>query len=143
MSILAAFFHENASTIFATYQMQFFVSTLNNTLFDGIFGDHSKNSNDLLLANSMRAIHRLKINLKNGNIKLISFHAGKKESQQKMRIAITCGFQSLSYINTISAVAKLMPRPPARVLRRKMNFELSGALNSSICDYSKKEKDYF
>jgi hypothetical protein len=34
----------------------------------------------------------------------------------------TWGFQSLSYRTTVSAVARLIPSPPARVLRRKMNF---------------------
>ena len=33
---------------------------------------------------------------------------------------------------TMSAVARLMPRPPARVLSRKTNFVLSGMLNASI-----------
>lgn len=34
---------------------------------------------------------------------------------------------------TVSAVARLMPRPPARVLRRKRNLVLPSLLNSSIC----------
>ena len=44
----------------------------------------------------------------------------------------TCGFQSLSYITTTSAVAKLIPKPPALVLRKKRNLSLPGALNSFI-----------
>jgi hypothetical protein len=34
----------------------------------------------------------------------------------------------------MSAVYRLMPRPPARVESRKMNFSLPSALKSSICD---------
>lgn len=34
---------------------------------------------------------------------------------------------------TTSAVAKLIPNPPALVDNIKMNFSLFGALNSSIC----------
>ena len=40
----------------------------------------------------------------------------------------------LSYKMTISAVAKLMPSPPALVLSRKQNLGLPSALNSSICE---------
>ena len=42
------------------------------------------------------------------------------------------GFQSLSYSTTTSAVYRLMPRPPARVDSRKMNFSLPALLYSSI-----------
>ena len=41
----------------------------------------------------------------------------------------TCGFQSLSYRMTVSAVAKFNPNPPALVEMRKMNRLLLGALN--------------
>ena len=34
---------------------------------------------------------------------------------------------------TTSAVARLIPRPPARVDSRKRNLEDPGSLNSSIC----------
>mmetsp|Transcript_24679 Transcript_24679/g.84406 ORF Transcript_24679/g.84406 Transcript_24679/m.84406 type:complete len:219 (-) Transcript_24679:1535-2191(-) len=44
-----------------------------------------------------------------------------------------CGFQSLSYRMTVSAVARLMPSPPALVDRRKMNFWLPSRLNAWIC----------
>jgi hypothetical protein len=43
-----------------------------------------------------------------------------------------CGFQSLSNSTTMSAVARLMPRPPARVDSRKMNLGDPSRLNSSI-----------
>mmetsp|Transcript_2524 Transcript_2524/g.7433 ORF Transcript_2524/g.7433 Transcript_2524/m.7433 type:complete len:218 (+) Transcript_2524:1244-1897(+) len=43
-----------------------------------------------------------------------------------------CGFQSLSYRMTTSAVYRLMPRPPARVDSRKAKCGEPGALNSSI-----------
>ncbi len=43
-----------------------------------------------------------------------------------------CGFQSLSYNTTVSAVARLMPSPPARVERRNTNFSEPGALNASM-----------
>lgn len=43
-----------------------------------------------------------------------------------------CGFQSLSYSTTTSAVARLMPRPPARVDSRKTNCSLPGALKLSM-----------
>ena len=39
------------------------------------------------------------------------------------------GFQSESYINTVSAVAKLMPRPPARVESKKQNVCAPAASN--------------
>lgn len=41
-------------------------------------------------------------------------------------------YQSLSYKTTISAVVKLIPSPPARVVSKKMNFSESGLLYSSI-----------
>lgn len=44
----------------------------------------------------------------------------------------TCGFQSESYRMTTSAVAKLIPSPPARVLNMKMNLELLGSLYALI-----------
>lgn len=40
----------------------------------------------------------------------------------------TCGFQLLSYKITMSAVARLIPKPPALVLNMKTNLELSGML---------------
>lgn len=40
--------------------------------------------------------------------------------------------QSLSYKTTMSAVVRLIPRPPALVVRRKMNFSEPGLLYSSI-----------
>ena len=40
----------------------------------------------------------------------------------------TWGFQSLSYKITISAMAKLIPKPPALVLNMKINFLLPGML---------------
>lgn len=43
-----------------------------------------------------------------------------------------CGFQSESKIITVSAVARLIPRPPARVERRKQKSSLPGALKCSI-----------
>jgi len=45
---------------------------------------------------------------------------------------VTWGFQSLSKMMTVSAVARLMPRPPARVLSRKAKSVDSGALKCSI-----------
>jgi len=41
-------------------------------------------------------------------------------------------YQSLSYIITISAVARLIPKPPALVVNKKINLELLGLLNSSM-----------
>jgi hypothetical protein len=38
----------------------------------------------------------------------------------------------LSYIITISAVARLIPKPPARVVNKNKNFLLPGELYSSI-----------
>eukprot|EP00964_Phaeocystis_antarctica_P143291 scaffold108793_cov48-Phaeocystis_antarctica.AAC.1 len=43
-----------------------------------------------------------------------------------------CGFQSLSKRMTVSAVARLMPSPPARVDSMKRNLVECGALNVSI-----------
>ena len=43
-----------------------------------------------------------------------------------------CGFQSESYKMTVSAVAKLIPKPPARVDKRNTNFSEFGLLYSSI-----------
>ena len=42
-----------------------------------------------------------------------------------------CGFQSLSYIMTVSAVARFRPNLPARVDRRKQNEVEEGPLNRS------------
>jgi hypothetical protein len=39
-----------------------------------------------------------------------------------------CGFQSESYRTTVSAVARLMPRPPARVDSRKQKIVEPGLL---------------
>lgn len=50
----------------------------------------------------------------------------------------TCGFQSESYRITTSAVAKLIPRPPARVLNMNTNFELPGSLYALIDAYINK-----
>lgn len=38
-----------------------------------------------------------------------------------------CGFQSESYIITVSAVAKLIPKPPARVDNKKAKWGEPGA----------------
>jgi hypothetical protein len=38
-----------------------------------------------------------------------------------------CGFQSESYITTVSAVARLIPRPPALVDNRNTNCGAPGA----------------
>mmetsp|Transcript_25148 Transcript_25148/g.86125 ORF Transcript_25148/g.86125 Transcript_25148/m.86125 type:complete len:249 (-) Transcript_25148:1693-2439(-) len=43
-----------------------------------------------------------------------------------------CGFQSLSKMITVSAVARLMPRPPARVESRNAKSELPSALKWSM-----------
>ena len=40
----------------------------------------------------------------------------------------------LSYSMTMSAVARLIPNPPARVLSRKQNLVDPGSLNTSICE---------
>lgn len=44
----------------------------------------------------------------------------------------TCGFQSESRRITISAEAKFIPNPPARVLSINRNFSDPSLLNSSI-----------
>ena len=41
-----------------------------------------------------------------------------------------CGFQSLSYITTVSAVARLIPRPPARVDSKNTNCSEPGAVDT-------------
>ena len=52
----------------------------------------------------------------------------------------TCGFQSESYRMTISAVYRLIPRPPALVESRKANFSELGALYASmLCSLSSPE----
>jgi len=43
-----------------------------------------------------------------------------------------CGFQSESKIITVSAVARLIPSPPARVDKRKQKSSLPGALKCSM-----------
>ena len=43
-----------------------------------------------------------------------------------------CGFQSLSKSTTVSAVCKLIPKPPARVDSKNTNLVLFSALNESI-----------
>lgn len=50
----------------------------------------------------------------------------------------TWGFQSESYKITTSAVARLMPRPPARVLNMKTNFVLFGSLYALMDSYRHK-----
>jgi hypothetical protein len=47
---------------------------------------------------------------------------------------VTTTHQSESKRTTTSAVTRLMPRPPARVVRRKANFSESGALYSSMAE---------
>ena len=49
-----------------------------------------------------------------------------------MACTSACGFQSLSKITTVSAVARLIPKPHARVLSRNTNLLLSGALKRWI-----------
>jgi len=44
----------------------------------------------------------------------------------------TCGFQSESKITTVSAVARLIPSPPARVERRKINFSEPGQIRDGV-----------
>ena len=51
---------------------------------------------------------------------------------RSMACRSACGFQSLSYRMTTSAVCRLMPSPPARVDSRNANFSLPGALKPSM-----------
>ena len=51
------------------------------------------------------------------------------------------GFQSESKMMTVSAVARLMPRPPARVDSRNAKSVDPGALKCSIACIMWKEKD--
>mmetsp|Transcript_17721 Transcript_17721/g.59786 ORF Transcript_17721/g.59786 Transcript_17721/m.59786 type:complete len:303 (-) Transcript_17721:1301-2209(-) len=44
-----------------------------------------------------------------------------------------CGFQSLSYKTQVSAVCRLMPKPPARVESKNANLSDPTALKQSIC----------
>ena len=43
-----------------------------------------------------------------------------------------CGFQSESYIMTVSADARLIPSPPARVLSRNTNSSEPGSKNRIV-----------
>lgn len=68
---------------------------------------------------------------------------GIKKVQYFTGLTIACrstwGFQSESYRMTTSAVAKLIPSPPALVLSMKMNLELLGSLYAliDICKHTK------
>lgn len=55
-----------------------------------------------------------------------------KRNKRTIACKSTCGFQSESNKITMSAVAKLIPKPPALVLNINMNFSLFGMLNSFI-----------
>jgi len=59
-----------------------------------------------------------------------------RQQEERFHPVQTCksfwGFQSESNIITVSAVARLIPRPPARVERRKQKSSLPGALKWSI-----------
>lgn len=67
----------------------------------------------------------------------ISTRVNYKNLVKQALLTIACrsiwGFQSESYMMTTSAVARLIPRPPALVDNIKINFSLPGALNSLIC----------
>ncbi len=78
---------------------------------------------DLLgLPYPMCSVHRLQVCLRVPDQTISSAHSSNG----------TVPHQSLSKSTTMSAVTRLIPRPPARVVRRKTNFSLPGALYSSI-----------
>ena len=52
------------------------------------------------------------------------------------------GFQSESKMTTVSAVAKLIPRPPARVERRKQNCGAPGAEKERKREKLEREREY-
>ncbi len=56
----------------------------------------------------------------------------KSKKGRKSKITDLCGFQSESYMITVSAVARLMPSPAARVERRNTKTLEAGSLNASI-----------
>jgi hypothetical protein len=100
------------------------------------------------LTNTMAAIHRLHVHMRvlhdrsNKSCKLLmknlldvintNTHCHRKKNLQGQPRRVKCHTQSLSYKMTVSADTRLMPSPPARVLNRKTNLDLS-SLNSLIC----------
>jgi len=105
-------------------QTQFLCSTLEHTLFDAVLSDEAEDINLLRLADAMSAIHCLQISLRIPRM--------QERSVSYQAILLLDMYQSLSYSTTISAVVKLIPSPPARVVSKKMNFSLPGLLYSSI-----------
>lgn len=77
--------------------------------------DESENVNLLGLTDTMRSIHGLQICL-------------RVPERQHLNTYNRPTDQSESNSTTMSAVTRLIPRPPARVVSKKTNFSLSGAL---------------
>jgi hypothetical protein len=100
-------------------------STLEHALLNAIFRYEPENIHLLRLSDTVRTIHRLQVGL------WIPGPTVRVNSQQQKK-ELHKTYQSLSYRTTISAVVKLIPRPPARVVSKKMNFSLPGLLYSSI-----------
>jgi hypothetical protein len=61
-----------------------------------------------------------------GSYSVLHYHLGLRMKGNKS------SYQSLSYNTTTSAVVRLMPNPPARVVSRNMNLSEPGLLYSSM-----------
>ena len=123
-------------------QEQLPVSSFDDFLLDCAFGDESEYLNGLRLAQSMRTIHGLQIHLGipvteciDENEWQVSTHTFSiPEHTKGVESSSTQQIPHLSYKMTISAVARLIPNPPALVLNRKQNFVDPSLLKSSICE---------
>ena len=85
----------------------------------------------LCLPDTVRAVLRLQINL-GVPVQRSETTRYALEARTIRRGAFSRSYQSLSYKITVSAVARLMPSPPARVESRKANFSEPGALKESM-----------
>lgn len=86
----------------------------------------SENLNFFLLTNPMCTILSLQVNLWVPIMKPLTVNRCNNSGTNTIIQKNTD--QSLSYRMTTSAVARLMPRPPARVDNKKTNFSLPGLL---------------
>ena len=114
-------------------------NSLNDLLLHSSFRNEAKYLDWFLLSKPVRPIHRLCIYvwipITSVRItKAMQFLSGNSERGLQRILHTIFWITYLSNRITISAVAKLIPSPPARVLSKKANLEEPSALNSSICE---------
>ena len=119
-------------------QAQLDLSSFNHLLLHRVFGEESIHHDLLLLSNAVRAILGLEIDLRVPERKKKEKEKKRKRKRLLKPKFVVQGeeeekyYQSESYKMTMSAVARLIPKPPARVVNMKMNLSESGRLKSSI-----------